>query len=132
MRRFLTLGEVLLIHEDQISRYGGTKGVRDWTMLQSAVAMPAAAFGGRRVHADLCEMAAAYVFHVVQNHAFVDGNKRTGAVAGDVFLALNGVRLTADQDAYADLVLAVACGQTSKSAVAEFFRANTEPSSKPH
>jgi death-on-curing protein len=124
---FLTLGEVLAIHKDQIARYGGAEGVRDWPTLQSALAMPAAAFGGQYVHSDLCEMAAAYLFHIVANHPFTDGNKRVGAVAADVFLALNDVRLTADPEAYADLVLSVACGETPKSAVAEFLRDNTEP-----
>jgi death-on-curing protein len=124
---FLTLDEIIVIHQDQIARYGGSEGVRDWAMLQSALAMPQAAFGGQYVHSDLCEMAAAYLFHIVQNHPFLDGNKRVGAVAADVFLTLNDLQLTADQDAYADLVFAVARGQTPKSAVAEFFRANTEP-----
>jgi death-on-curing protein len=123
---FLTLAEVVAIHRDQIARYGGAEGVRDWAVLQSAVAMPAAGVGGQYLHGDLCEMAAAYLFHLVQNHPFVDGNKRVGAVAADVFLAMNDVRLTAGQDAYADLVLSVACGDTPKSAVAEFFRANTK------
>jgi death-on-curing protein len=123
---FLTLGEVVAIHRDQITRYGGSQGVRDWGLLQSAVAMPAAAFGGQYLHGDLCEMAAAYLFHIVQNHPFVDGNKRVGAAAADVFLAMNGVELIAGQDDYAELVLSVARGETSKSAVAEFLRANTE------
>jgi len=124
---FLTLDEVVAIHRDQIARYGGAEGVRDWGLLQSAVAMPAATFGGRFLHSDLCEMAAAYLFHIVQNHPFIDGNKRVGAVAAYVFLALNDVRLTADQDAYADLVLSVARGETPKSAIAEFLQANTVP-----
>lgn len=124
---FLTLDEVLAIHRDQNERYGGSDGVRDWGLLQSAIAMPAATFGGQFLHGDVCEMAAAYLFHLVQNHPFFDGNKRVGAVAAYVFLALNDTRLTADNDAYADLVLTVACGETPKSAVAEFFRANTTP-----
>ena len=124
---FLTLHEIVAIHQDQIARYGGSDGVRDWGLLQSALAMPPAAFGGRFVHADLCEMAAAYLFHLVQNHPFVDGNKQVGAVVADVFLALNKIRLTAGQDAYFDLVLSVASGETAKSTVAEFFRENTEP-----
>jgi len=123
---FLTLAEVIAIHRDQIARYGGAEGVRDWAALQSALAMPAAGVVGQYLHGDLCEMAAAYLFHLVQNHPFVDGNKRVGAVAADVFLAMNGVHLTAGQDAYADLVLSVARGETPKSAVAEFFRANAE------
>ncbi len=124
---FLTLDEVLAIHRDQIARYGGSEGVRDWGLLQSALAMPAASFGGQFLHSDLCEMAAAYLFHFVQNHPFVDGNKRVGAVSAYVFLALNRTRLTAGQDAYADLVLSVARGETPKSAVTTFFRENTTP-----
>jgi death on curing protein len=124
---FLTMDEAIAIHKDQIHRYGGSEGVHDWGLLQSAIAMPATAFGGQFVHGDLCEMAAAYLFHIVQNHPFIDGIKRVGAAAAYIFLALNAVRLTADNDAYADLVLAVASGETSKSAVAEFFRANTLP-----
>lgn len=122
---FLRLDEIVAIHRDQIARSGGSEGVRDWGLLQSAVAMPAAGFGGKFLHSDLCEMAAAYLFHIVQNHPFLDGNKRVGAVAAYVFLALNNVRMTADSDAYAELVLSVARGETAKSAVAEFFRANT-------
>lgn len=122
---FLALDEVVAIHRDQTERYGGSLGVRDWGLLQSAVAMPAATFGGQFLHTNPCEMAAAYLFHIVQNHPFIDGNKRVGAVTADVFLALNGMQLTASEDDYAELVLSVARGEMSKSAVAEFFRANT-------
>jgi death-on-curing protein len=121
---FLTLDEVVAIHRDQIERYGGSLGVRDWGLLKSAVAMPAATFGGQFLHADLCEIAAAYLFHLVQNHPFIDGNKRVGAVAADVFLLMNGMTLAAGEDEYAELVLAVARGECSKSAAAEFLRAN--------
>jgi death-on-curing protein len=124
---FLTLEEIVAIHQDQIARYGGAEGVRDWGLLQSAIAMPAAGIGGQFLHADLCEMAAACLFHLVQNHPFVDGNKRVGAVAAYVFLALNRRRLTADSDTYADLVLSVARSKTPKSTVADFFRAHTVP-----
>jgi len=124
---FLTLHEVVAIHRDQIARYGGSEGVRDWGLLQSAVAMPAAGFGGQFVHSDPCEMAAAVLFHIVQNHPFIDGNKRVGAAAAYVFLALNNVVLTADEDAYAELVLSVARGETPKSGVSDFFRAHTTP-----
>lgn len=122
---FLTLDEIVAIHRDQIERYGGSLGVRDWGLLKSAISMPAATFGGQFLHSDVLEMAAAYLFHIVQNHPFIDGNKRAGAVAADVFFGLNDTRLTAGQDNYADLVLSVARGETSKSAIAEFFRANS-------
>jgi death-on-curing protein len=124
---FLTLDEVVAIHRDQIDRYGGSLGVRDWGLLRSAVAMPAVTFGGQYLHGDLNEMAAAYLFHIVQNRPFFDGNKRVGAVAADVFLALNSVQLVADQDDYADLVVSVARGEAGKSDAAAFFRANSTP-----
>ena len=99
---FLTLDEVIAIHQDQIQRYGGSGGLRDMGLLQSALAMPRAGFGGEYVHSDLYEMAAAYLFHLATNHPFVDGNKR---VAADVFLTLDELWLTATEDEYASLVL---------------------------
>ena len=77
--RFLSVADVLGFHEDQLANYGGAPGVRDMGLLESAVAMPMAGFGDQYLHADLFEMAAAYLYHIVCNHPFVDGNKRTGA-----------------------------------------------------
>ena len=77
------------------------------------------------IHADLIEMAAAYLYHVFQNHPFIDGNKRTGAMAAFVFLKLNGFTLEADESAFESLVLKVSQGQTDKSAIAEFFRTHS-------
>src|SRR4030042_4939895 len=105
---FLTLGEVLEIHRDQIKRYGGDPDIRDLRLLQSAVAIPASSFGGQYFHGDLFEMGAAYLFHIVQNHPFIDGNKRTGAVAALVFLDLNGVTLAAGVKNFEQMVWAVA------------------------
>jgi death on curing protein len=118
---FLTLDEVVRIHLDQIARYGGEGGVRDAGLLRSALNMPQAAFGGQWMHGDLFEMAAAYLFHIVSNHPFVDGNKRTGAVAALVFLLINGVELTADEHGVEKTTLAVARGEASKAQVAEFL-----------
>ncbi|MEX0979107.1 MAG: type II toxin-antitoxin system death-on-curing family toxin [Pirellulales bacterium] len=123
---FLSLEDIIALHRDQIARYGGLVEIRDWSLLKSAAAMPMASFAGQYLHADICEMAAAYLFHLVQNHPFLDGNKRVGTVAADVFLALNGFELAATRDELFDLVLSVARGETSKSAVAEFFRANVK------
>ena len=119
---FLSLAEVLEVHRDQIERYGGGPGIRDQGLLQSALAMPAARFGGRFLHGDLCEMAAAYLFHIVCNHPFVDGNKRTGAVAALVFLALNGVEIKAKEEFFEQIVRSVAEGKADKSAITQFFR----------
>ena len=123
---FLSIGEVLEIHRDQISRYGGDPGIRDLGLLQSALAMPAAGFGGRYLHGDLYEMAAAYLFHIIQNHPFVDGNKRTGVVAALVFLALNNVVIEAEVDDVERLVRAVAEGEAAKATVSEFFRKHAQ------
>jgi death-on-curing protein len=119
---FLNLAEVLEIHNDQIDRYGGSFGVRDMGLLRSALAMPAGSFRGSFLHADLFEMAAAYLFHIVQNHPFVDGNKRTGAVAALVFLSLNDIEIDADEDSFEKMVLDVAASRADKTTVAGFFR----------
>ena len=122
---FLSLSEVLEIHRDQIERYGGVMGIRDLGLLQSALAMPAAGFGGRYLHEDLFEMAAAYLFHVTRNHPFVDGNKCTGAVAALVFLVLNDIEVDADEETFEKAVLAVAEGKWKKSTITAFLRDHT-------
>lgn len=119
---FLGLDEVIEIHRNQIERYGGRAGLRDIGLLQSAIAMPQASHGGEYLHADLFEMAAAYLFHIVQNHPFVDGNKRVGTVAALVFLALNGVEVGVSNDTLFQTVLAIAQGKLGKAAIAEFLR----------
>ncbi len=86
MPRFLTTDEIIQIHQDQVRRYGGMDGVRDAASLESAVAMPEAGVGDKYFHSDLFAMAAAYLFHIVSDHPFLDGNKRVGVVAALVFL----------------------------------------------
>src|SRR5262245_36266783 len=119
---FLSLDEALEIHGDQIARYGGSDGIRDLGLLQSALAQPQASFGGQFLHADVFEMAAAYLFHIVQNHPFVDGNKRVGAVAAIVFLLINDQDTTASSAELESLVMGVAQGQKTKLEIAQFFR----------
>lgn len=120
--RFLSLEDILEIHADQIERYGGALGVRDVELLQSAIGMPEAGFGDQYLHKDLYEMAAAYLYHIVQNHPFIDGNKRSGAMAGFVFLKVNGHTLDADESVFEEVVLKAAQGQIGKDVIAEFFR----------
>jgi len=122
MPDFLTLEDVLLLHSDQVDLYGGEHGVRDLGLLESAVAMPRASFGGELLHKDLFEMSAAYLFHIVQNHPFIDGNKRTGAVAALVFLDLNGIEIDAPEGSVYDLTMSVAKGDSGKPEIAAFFR----------
>jgi death-on-curing protein len=122
---FLSLAEVLEIHKDQVARYGGAPGIRDMELLKSAIGMPSATYGGQFLHTDIYEIAAAYLFHLVKNHPFVDGNKRVGAVAALVFLALNGFDFDASEDDFAEMVLSVARSERDKTDVAVFIRGFT-------
>lgn len=119
---FLGLEDILEIHQDQISRYGGSPEIRDKGLLLSALAMPQAQFGGKQLHQDIFEMAAAYLFHIVSNHPFVDGNKRTGTMAAFMFLGLNGIALVASGKVLGDFVFEVAQGKVKKAEVAHFLK----------
>lgn len=94
---FLDIERALRTHCSLIEHYGSVESVRDIGLLHSAIAMPQASFGGEFLHRDLIEMATAYLFHIVQNHPFFDGNKRTGAAEAIVFLAMNGIEIEADE-----------------------------------
>jgi len=119
---FLTVDDVLAIHQRIIREFGGNPEVRDYGLLESAVAMPAARFGGELLHDDEAAMAGAYLFHICKNHAFVDGNKRTAVAAAEIFLLLNKRRLTASDDQLEHMTVAVAKGSTSKDETIAFFR----------
>lgn len=83
--QFLTVDEVIELHEMQIERYGGSEGIRDRNLLESAVLMAQASFGGEYVHSDIYKMAAAYAFHIAENQPFIDGNKRAALASALVF-----------------------------------------------
>ncbi len=119
---FLTVGDVLHIHVLQLARYGGAEGLRDLGLLDSAVAQPKPTFHGRFVHEDLFAMAAAYLFHIVRNHPFLDGNKRTGLLAALVFLDINGISIERDSETLYELTLAVAEGRADKEEAARILR----------
>ena len=87
---FLTVAEVLEIHSEQLNAHGGIHGIRDQSLLESAVMTPQASFGGEYLHQDIFEMAAAYAFHIAENQPFLDGNKRTALVSALAFLDWNG------------------------------------------
>ena len=96
------------IHAQAIARFGGSDGVREVALLESAVAAPQASFGGKSPYTDLAEVAAAYLFYLCRNHPFIDGNKRAALGACIVFLRLNGIEPRTDGPEWAELVLAVA------------------------
>lgn len=119
--RFLSVDDVLAIHQDTIEHEGGHAGLRDPGLLESAVMMPQQQFGGRLLHPTLAAMAAAYLFHIVQNHAFRDGNKRTAAMAALVFLDANGVKKMPAPRGLEKTTLRVAAGETTKEELTEWM-----------
>ena len=104
----LTVEIVREIHAEAIAKFGGSDGVRDPALLESAVAAPQASFGGKSPYRDVTEVAAAYLFYLCRNHPFVDGNKRAALGACIVFLRLNGIEPRPDGPEWEDLTLAVA------------------------
>lgn len=119
---FLTLDDVLESHQNQIDTYGGSHGIRDIGLLESALAQPEASYGGTYLHADVFDMAAAYLYHLVMNHPFVDGNKRVGLEAALIFLEINDTAVNASDEELVDLVLKTTTGQVGKREIATFFR----------
>lgn len=122
---FLTCDEVLEIHQNQISNYGGSKGIRNQDLLQSALAQPEATYGGKFLHETIFDMAAAYCFHLIQNHPFIDGNKRVGLVSALVFLELNGFEVSVDEQKMEEFVLDIASGNKTKTQIADFLETNS-------
>ncbi|HEY0839346.1 MAG TPA: type II toxin-antitoxin system death-on-curing family toxin [Vulgatibacter sp.] len=115
---FLDADDVVDLHARQLEVFGGSAGLRDRGLLESAVAQPQVSFGGEFVHSGLYEMAAAYLFHIVRNHPFVDGNKRAGTLAALVFLDVNGLPIDRPSSDLYDLTIGVAEGRIDKDSVA--------------
>ena len=119
---FLSLAETLEIHAYQIGHFGGSDGMRSQEMVESAIGIPSSTFGGAYLHPTIPDMAAAYLFHLVENHPFLDGNKRVGTMSALVFLELNDFDFDATDDELTDVVLQVASGKMPKDALSAFFR----------
>ena len=119
---FLTLAEVIEIHADQLTKYGGQSGLRDMNLLSSAVAMPCVSFSDAFLHDNLFKMAAAYAFHISQNQPFVDGNKRTALVSSLVFLELNGISISDPEGKFYDAMMDLASAKLSKDEFAEILQ----------
>jgi death-on-curing protein len=122
---FLTLDDVLSLHEEQIRLFGGSAGIRQIDLLNSAMGNVEATFGGVFLHETLFEMAAAYLHGICRNHPFVDGNKRTAVAAALAFLGMNDIKIRASEDKFYDLVIGVAEKRISKAAVAVFLEENS-------
>jgi len=120
--KFIHPDHVLAIHSLHLDQTGGSEGIRDLGLLDSALSQPAASFGGDFLHEDIFAMAAAYLFHVVKNHPFVDGNKRTGLAVALTFLEVNGVLINRPSSILEDSTLSVAENSMSKEDLAEVLR----------
>jgi death-on-curing protein len=118
----LTMEIVLEIHDEAISQFGGSEGLRDRALLESAIAAPQASFGGESPFRDVVEIAAAYLFYLCGNHPFIDGNKRVALGSCLVFLRLNGFTPAPDCDDWENLTLAVAAGTLSRNEVTARLR----------
>ena len=120
--RFLSVEDVLVIHANTIGVEGGSPGLRDAGLLESAVLMPQQRFGGEYLHDGLAAMAAAYLFHIAQNHAFYDGNKRTAALSALVFVDINGIDALPEPDEMERAILTVAAGEMSKKKLTAWMK----------
>ena len=120
--RYLTLEQIVTLHGLALARSGGNSGLRDRAALESAVAQPRMAFGGQDLYPTLVEKAAALAFSLTQNHPFMDGNKRAGHAAMEVFLVLNGYEIAATVEVQEQLFLSLAAGQVSRAALAEWLQ----------
>lgn len=119
--RFLTLAELIDLHNRIIDQTGGAPGLRDMGRLESAVAQPRMSFGGRDLYPTVIEKAAVLCFALIRNHPLVDGNKRSGHAAMEVFLVLNGHEINAKVDEQESIILGVASGQVSRQELTDWL-----------
>lgn len=127
--KYLSLDEVIAIHDSMIEEYGGSHGIRDLGLIQSAISRPQASFGGEDLYPTLFEKAAALFHSFMFNHAFVDGNKRTTISVTARFLAINGFSLEVSQDEFVDFPLRVENNHLDLEAIADWLKKNSLPTS---
>ena len=127
MIRYLSLAEVLTLHGLIIDQTGGSDGLRDLGMLESALGQPRQTFGGEDLYPDLPSKAVALGFSLINNHPFVDGNKRVGHAAMEAFLMLNGFEISASVDDAEAEILAVAAGQRTREDLQRWVESHAVP-----
>ncbi|OFV93400.1 MAG: death-on-curing protein [Acidobacteria bacterium RIFCSPLOWO2_12_FULL_65_11] len=125
--RYLSLGEVVDLHQAVLDQSGGATGIRDLGMLESALAQPRATFGGTDLHPTLVRKAAALGFSLAMNHPFVDGNKRVAHAAMEVFLLLNGFEINAAVDEQERLMLDLAAGKVTREQLTVWLENHVKP-----
>lgn len=120
--RFLSIEDVIELHDMQLEQYGGATGIRSRELLESAVMMPQASFGGEFVHKDIYEMAAAYAFHIAENQPFVDGNKRTALASALVFLDWHDIEIEDPEEKLYSAMIDLANKKLDKNGLAKIFK----------
>ena len=125
--RYLSLAEVLELHQMVIEQTGGASGLRDVSALESAMAQPRMTFGGKDLYPSVVEKAVALCFSLVNNHPFVHGNKRVGHAAIETFLVLNGIEIEASTDEQERILLSLAAGQLDREDFVEWLREHVTP-----
>ncbi|WP_174235302.1 type II toxin-antitoxin system death-on-curing family toxin [Pseudanabaena sp. ABRG5-3] len=122
MMRYLTIIEVLALHGQVIGQSGGKDGIRDLGLLESAIAQPMMTFGGIDLYVSIVDKAVALGFSLIMNHPFVDGNKRTGHAAMEVFLVLNGLEIVASVEEQERVILSVAAGDSGREVFLDWLQ----------
>ena len=128
MTRYLTISEIISIYQQVMRQSGGLAGIRDLGALESAAAQPRATFDGQDLYPSIAEKAATLAFALIQNHPFIDGNKRIGHAAMEIFLVLNGYEIQADVDEQEHLVLRIASSAISRVQLTEWIQHHLQPS----
>ena len=122
---YINLDKILALHNHIIETSGGSAGIRDHGGLESAIAQPRMTFGGQDLYPTVEEKASAFCFSLIQNHPFVDGNKRVGHAAMEVFLISNGYRIDATVDMQEQIILGVASGEVSREQLVKWLKEHT-------
>ena len=120
---FLTVDEVIAFHDDQIDRFGGLHGIRDFGLLESSVHMPQSGFSGKRFYQDVLMMGAIYAHGIIKNHPFFDGNKRAGILSSLIFLTYNSVKLSFREGELYALGIGIAASKINRGDIARIFKA---------
>ena len=121
MTKYLTVDQVVHLQGDLLTQFGGLPGIRDQNLLYSALEAPKMAFGGSEMYPSIFEKAAAYLYHLIKNHPFNDGNKRTAFVSTLAFLEINQVKISFKISDLEEIVVEVANGHIGKKELARFF-----------
>jgi len=127
--RYLSVEEILLIHEYELQRYGGMPGIRSIELLESSVQRPQTSYGGKELFNTPFEKAASLIHSIIKNHPFIDGNKRTAMISGTAFLKINGYILRLGQKEYESIALNIANNKLELETLFDIVSINSKKSS---